>query len=117
MATSRYNRTRTQELKDLDYKNVYLEKFDNRRKQYIKIFETIQINYPSFNEILDLEHVDHIWTMGDHYYKLAEIHYNDPQYWWVIAWFNKKPTESHVKVGDIIRVPKSIGTVLARLGF
>ena len=67
MATSRYNRTRTQELKDLDYKNVYLEKFDNRRKQYIKIFETIQINYPSFNEILDLEHVDHIWTMGDNY--------------------------------------------------
>jgi len=117
MATSRYAKTREQVLDDVDYKNVYLEKFDGRRKKFIKKFETINIEYPSFNEVLSFEHVDHVWVMGDHYYKLAELHYGDSQYWWVIAWFNKKPTESHVKPGDIIRVPTSLGSVLASLGF
>ena len=55
--------------------------------------------------------------MGDRYYKLADGYYGDSRYWWIIAWFNKKPTESHIKVGDIIRVPTSLGDILSAMGY
>lgn len=49
--------------------------------------------------------VKHIWKTGDRYYKLADHYYGRPQYWWVIALYNNKPTEGHVRLGDMIRVP------------
>ena len=54
---------------------------------------------------------------GDRLDNLAYEFYGDPRYWWVIAWFNKKPTESHCSLGDIIRIPKPIGQVLTSLGY
>ena len=44
--------------------------------------------------------------------KLAHQFYGDFKQWWVIAGFNKKPTESHVKMGDTIRIPKDISEAL-----
>ena len=41
----------------------------------------------------------HIWTTGDTLWKLATKHYGDPMLWWVLAWYNEKPTESHFEVG------------------
>tara|TARA_R110001592_G_scaffold153162_3_gene381285 strand:- start:2735 stop:3085 length:351 start_codon:yes stop_codon:yes gene_type:complete len=114
---SRYERTEEQNLNDLDYKSVYTEKFDKNRRSYIPIIQTININYPTFEEMLELDYVDRVWTMGDRYHKLAEIYYGDPTYWWVIAWFNKKPTESHIKPGDVIRVPTSLGSILSVMGY
>lgn len=52
-----------------------------------------------------INEVDHIWKTGDRYYKLAERYYGRPQYWWAIALYNNKPTEGHVRLGDVIRVP------------
>jgi hypothetical protein len=114
---SRYDRTDTTSLNDIDYKRVYLDKFNNGRRQYIPIFQTLNIDYPNFEEILQLDYVDHIWSMGDRYYKLADMYYGDSRYWWIVAWFNKKPTESHIKVGDIIRIPTSLGDILSAMGY
>jgi|TARA_R110002020_G_scaffold192518_1_gene392689 hypothetical protein len=114
---SRYNRTDNQELSDLDYKKVYKDKFNNNRRQFIKKIATININYPSFEEMLDLDFENYIWTVGDRYYKLSTAFYGSPNYWWVIAWFNKKPTESHIKVGDVIRIPTSLGSALTAMGY
>jgi nucleoid-associated protein YgaU len=50
--------------------------------------------------------------MGDKYYKLADAFYGDSRDWWVIAKFNQKPTESHVKIGDIILIPKPLSVIL-----
>ena len=33
--------------------------------------------------------------------------------WWVIAWFNQAPTESHLVIGDTIEVPISIEQALS----
>ena len=55
--------------------------------------------------------------MGDRYHKLAEAYYGDATYWWVIAWFNKKPTESHISPGDVIRIPTSLGSILSAMGY
>ena len=29
----------------------------------------------------------------------------DTEYWWLIAWFNNKPTDIHCKVGDVLYIP------------
>ena len=109
--TSRYSKTRPQELNDLQYKQVYPEKFENYRKSYLLKKETLNINYPTFNDVLGFDYEIHVWGVGDRYYKLASRYYGDPTYWWVIAWFNKKPTESHIEVGDFIRVPLPLNQV------
>ena len=56
--------------------------------------------------------VDHIWSYGDMYWKLAEIHYKDSKYWWLIASFNKRPTEAHNKIGDTIKIPVNLSEAL-----
>ena len=117
MATSRYSTTSNQTLDDSDYKRVYSDKFDQNKRFFLSKIATLDIKYPEFSDILNFTYSSHVWSMGDRYYKLAYQHYGSPQYWWVIAWFNKKPTESHIEVGDIIRVPKPIGEVLSTLGY
>ena len=114
---SRYNTTEEQELRDIDYKRVYFEKFDKGRKQFIKKIATLNIDYPTFDIVSSIEYENYVWALGDRYYKLSAAFYGDPTYWWVIAWFNKKPTESHLKVGDVIRVPKSLGSILSAIGY
>lgn len=117
MTISRYSTTDEQALDDLDYKRVYSDKYDKNKREFLLKKETINIKYPEFGDILEFEFVSYVWSVGSSYYKLADLHYGDPRYWWVIAWFNKKPTESHCALGDIIRIPKPIGQVLTSLGY
>lgn len=65
---------------------------------------------PSFHKILDNMYDSykmefHVWKIGSRFYKLASEHYGDPRLWWVIAIFNKKPTDGHAKIGDVIYIP------------
>ena len=46
------------------------------------------------------------WGVGSRFYKMADKHYGDPGLWWVIAYFNRKPTDFHVKIGEIISIPQ-----------
>ena len=55
----------------------------------------------------------HIWKLGDSLWKLAAKHYGDPNLWWVLAWYNKKPTESHFSVGDTVYIPTPAEEVVA----
>ena len=45
----------------------------------------------------------------DHY---AHEYYGDSRLWWVIAWYNKTPTESHVSLGSVLSIPNPISKVL-----
>lgn len=47
----------------------------------------------------------HVWKIGSRFYKLAAEHYGDPRLWWIIAYFNKRPTDGHAKIGDVIYIP------------
>ena len=38
--------------------------------------------------------------------------YGDSRLWWVLAWFNQKPTEAHFKVGDVYYVPDSPAEII-----
>ena len=59
-----------------------------------------------------LNNIHHIWTVGDHYWKLANDYYGDPGLWYLIAWYNQKPTEAHVKIGDSMAIPLPIQDVM-----
>ena len=45
-------------------------------------------------------------SISTRFWKLASEHYGDPSLWWVIAYFNKKPTEFHSKIGEAIYIPE-----------
>jgi hypothetical protein len=99
------------------------EKATNNKEQYDKIFEKrgvkkiVQYRSPSANYITDeelssIECYNVSWYSGLSFEKLASEFYGDPKQWWVIAGFNRKPTESHVEMGEVIRVPKSLADAL-----
>ena len=49
--------------------------------------------------------IEHVWSHGDKLYKLAQRYYGDKDMFWMIALYNKKPTDSHYKYGDIVEIP------------
>jgi len=59
----------------------------------------------TIEEVSTIKSVGHIWKTGDRLYKLASEYYNDPTLWWIIAWYNNKPTEGHLKMGELIQIP------------
>jgi hypothetical protein len=72
-----------------------------------------QISQGDYN---NLSVAEELWTMGDSLSKLAGKYYGSGTYWWVIAYFNNKPTDAHFKVGDTVYVPTSLTDALATIG-
>jgi len=93
----------------------YLEK--TRGLSQIKQFDTPVFRNPSVDEISNFKAISHVWTTGDRYFKLATEYYNDPTMWWVIAFYNQKPTEFHLRLGDIVYIPIPLETVLFYIGY
>ena len=58
--------------------------------------------------------INHIFSVGDSLSKISHKHYGDARYWWLLAWFNAKPTDFHCEVGDIIEVPVPLEEVLIK---
>jgi len=48
------------------------------------------------------------WGVGDNYYKLAEQKYGDKDFWWVLAWYNQKPSDALLKIGDNVWIPRPV---------
>ena len=85
---------------------------EQRQVPYIRQYGTPQLESPGASGRADLLRIQHVWKVGDRFYKLALKHYNDAQYWWVIALYNSKPTEAHVKNGDVLLIPLPLDEVL-----
>ncbi len=90
------------------YKDLLLA----RRLKKINHYNTPVFRPLTDEEIISLDLVTHVWKVGDRYYKLASDYYDDPTLWWVIAWFNHAPTESHLRLGDVIHIPLPLYTIL-----
>jgi len=108
MATSRYQNRETAINADDLYKNL----LKKRGLHFFEQYRTARLAYPSEEEISRMTLVPHLWVMGNRFYKLANTYYSDPSYWWVIAWFNKLPTEHLVSVGQIIHIPTNLEEIL-----
>ena len=86
---------------------------EERGVKKIRHYNTPKMKYPKPEAIAnEITRIAHIWKSKDMYWKLAAEHSGDSELWWVLAWFNKKPTESHVQWGDIIPIPMPLETVL-----
>jgi len=93
----------------------YLKK---RGLKHIKQFNTPKMFYPTdIQARQNFTTIKHIWGTGDRYFKLADEFYEDPTMWWVIAFYNQKPTESHVKLGDVIYIPTPLESILYSIGY
>ena len=64
------------------------------------------------SQALQVSFEKHVWKTGDRYYKLSKQYYGDPTYWWLIAWYNQKPTEADIDLGDIIYIPLPFEKIL-----
>tara|TARA_B100001059_G_C17366146_1_gene347498 strand:+ start:35 stop:376 length:342 start_codon:yes stop_codon:yes gene_type:complete len=109
----RYNNFRI-----LNNSNEYYRFLRKRRDglKNIQHYETPILYHPSVIDRANLETTVYIWSSGDHYYKLAHQFYGDSAYWWIIAWYNGKPTEVDVMPGDAITIPLDIERILEVLG-
>jgi hypothetical protein len=91
---------------------LYEQYFIDRNIPYIRMFTTPVLKYPTASEISEMVVETTIWAVGSSYQKLADQYYGDSELWWVIGWFNKKPAEFMMKVGDIVRIPLPIDKIL-----
>ena len=78
----------------------------------IRQYTTPVTHMPSVGERMGIQMNQHIWTYGDRYYKLSAKYYGNPQYWWVIAWWNGRPTEADVNGGDVLYIPLDLERAL-----
>jgi hypothetical protein len=63
-------------------------------------------------KISDIKTIPHAWKTGDRYFKLANQYYGRPELWWIIALYNKAPTESLLKRGNVILIPTPVEQLL-----
>jgi len=110
--TSRYSTTRIGINDSPEYENILKERGVKRIEQYF----TPKMRYLTAEEINSLNVVAHIWTTGDRFYKLAHDYYNDARLWWLIAWFNRTPTEADLSLGDMVNIPLPADRVIELLG-
>lgn len=91
------------------------QSLNDRGVRQIYQYPTPKLAHPTPTQIATLNSVEHIWTTGDRFFKLANEYYSSSQMWWVIAWFNQKPTEAHMSAGDSIQIPLPLERVLSFL--
>ncbi len=110
MAFSRYDRRDIFLNDNAEYKKVFFKDRDiTQTYQYV----SPEFGYPTESEFEEMESIPLRWGATDKLYNIADTYYGSPEMWWVIAWFNQKPTEAHFKVGDIYYVPMPLATALS----
>lgn len=112
MTISRYEQRR----KFINARRMYKPLFDARDVRFIRQYNSPSFDYPTDDQINSLNLIEHTWSRGNKLSKLAEVHYGNPRLWWVIAWFNKRPTEAHIKYGDTIQIPSPLERVIDFMG-
>jgi len=106
--TSRYDSREIRTNFDKKYRQI----FKKRNVSFINQYMTADLKYPSASEVGELMNYSHAWKLGDRFYKLADHYYKDPTLWWVIAWYNRTPTEANLSIGNIVTIPLPLEKVL-----
>jgi len=96
----------------LNTEDEYEKLREKRNTTFISQFVTANLKHPTVDQITNLNIVNHTWSEGDRFWKLAARYYNKPDSWWIIAWFNRMPTEAQVNIGDIVAIPLPIEKIL-----
>tara|TARA_R110000824_G_scaffold73583_1_gene187341 strand:+ start:1946 stop:2284 length:339 start_codon:yes stop_codon:yes gene_type:complete len=92
--------------------DIYFHILEDRGLKKIVQYQTSIFDKMSDEDIDRIAVLNTLWKVGDRLYKLAAKHYGDPTYWWIIARFNGRPTDSHFRLGDVVSIPGPIETML-----
>lgn len=101
-----------QEVMILDFDH-YFEILEKRGMKTIRLRRT-----KTFESARGLElgvKDEHIWSHGDNLRKLSRSYYSSPDFWWVLAFVNKKPTDAHFNIGDTLLIPSSPQLIVGAL--
>ena len=110
--------SRLQNRIEIENRNPLYDRFRyDRNLTKIKHFDTQQLKFPTKEEMKTLTIITKPWAVGDRYEKLAAQYYKDPEMWWVIAAFNRKPAEFLLNVGDTIIIPLELVDILRFYGY
>ncbi len=109
---ARYN-SQTAILNDSRYYDFLKKK---RGVKNILHFATPVLYNPGLSARTMITTTVHLWSVGDHFYKIAHDYYGDSRFWWVIAWYNGYPTEADIKIGARIEIPSNLEDGLRVLG-
>ena len=102
MAYSRYSKRDIVLNDDLGYRDTF---FVSRDVKQVEQYTTSRTTLPTVDDLERIDPVPYTWKSNDRLYNLAQGYYGSPDLWWLIAWFNKKPTEAHFELGETIYIP------------
>lgn len=114
MAVSRMNNRKISSITKTN--EVYKKMLQNRGINSAHIYETPVYSLDDTQKDLKFEFKEETWKEGDRLYKISQKFYNSVEYWWVIAMFNQKPTDSHFLVGDVVLIPYPLEEALEFIG-
>ncbi len=109
MSYSRYSTRDTIINDDIDYRDSF---FVERGVEKIEQYTTNKTIYPTDKDLDSISSNPYRWKSETRLYKIADEYYGRPELWWIIAWFNKKPTEAHYELGETIYVPTPLSEAL-----
>jgi hypothetical protein len=113
MAYSRYSKRELILNDDRGYKEEF---FTEKGIDQVVQYGTPIMKYPTNEEMAGMNLTQIVWEATDKLYNVAHEAYGSPELWWVIAWFNKKPTAADFKVGDVVFIPHPLQRVLDIFG-
>jgi len=111
MAVSRYDNRKIG--KNISYKYRTSSLFNKRGLKEVEQYQTAHLKYPESDTLSEIIQNTRVWAPGTKYFTLAGEFYGNPEYWWVIAWFNLRPLETDWQPGDIVIIPTPLETVLS----
>jgi len=85
--------------------DTYSTIFKRKGVTFLKIKRT-----KTFEKVKDLEMeviAEHVWSKNDNLLRLSQEYYGVNKFWWAIGLANKKPTDGHYNIGDIVYIPKN----------
>ena len=90
----------------------YDDVLEKRGVKSIEQYRTPRQKYFDDDNIRKIDFIEYVWKDGDSFWKLAKRFLGGSRNWWVIASINKKPTEAHLEIGEVIKVPTSLAQAL-----
>ena len=93
--------------------STHFSLLERRGRKFVKFKRTQMFDKLSNLELEVVE--EHLWAKNDKLFRLSLRYYGTIQYWWVIGVVNKKPTDAHYSIGDVVYIPKDPGAVVEAL--
>lgn len=114
MAFSRYGNRRIITISQDN--EIYKSKLLEKGRKRLSLHSTPVYKFDDTDLDIDFTFEQVYWSEGDRLYKLSKNYYNSINFWWVIAFFNQKPTDSDYQIGDLVLIPTPLENALAFIG-